>query len=184
MREGLVPSFRRSSYFAPTSEANFEKKKGTSNYMILVPVIGLKSLIRVCSWLCRDFKSAALVPSFRSSSYFAATSEANFEKKKGTSNYMILVPLIDLKSLTRVCSRWCKDFKSAPLVSFCSLCRLTVHAGFALDCAYPIFTRRNHKRQGRTPMKAAVLYEVNKPLVIEEVSVNKPGPREVLIRTK
>jgi S-(hydroxymethyl)glutathione dehydrogenase / alcohol dehydrogenase len=33
-------------------------------------------------------------------------------------------------------------------------------------------------------MKAAVLYEVNKPLVIEEVSVNKPGPREVLIRTK
>ncbi len=33
-------------------------------------------------------------------------------------------------------------------------------------------------------MKAAVLYEVNKPLVIEDVSVNKPGPREVLIRTK
>ena len=33
-------------------------------------------------------------------------------------------------------------------------------------------------------MKAAVLYEVNKPLVIEDVSVNTPGPREVLIRTK
>lgn len=33
-------------------------------------------------------------------------------------------------------------------------------------------------------MKAAVLYEVNKPLVIEDVDVNKPGPREVLIRTK
>ncbi len=32
-------------------------------------------------------------------------------------------------------------------------------------------------------MKAAVLYEANKPLVIEDVSVNKPGPREVLIRT-
>src|SRR3984893_1531046 len=32
-------------------------------------------------------------------------------------------------------------------------------------------------------MKAAVLHEVNKPLVIEEVSINKPGPREVLIRT-
>lgn len=32
-------------------------------------------------------------------------------------------------------------------------------------------------------MKAAVLYEANKPLVIEEVSINKPGPREVLIRT-
>ena len=32
-------------------------------------------------------------------------------------------------------------------------------------------------------MKAAVLYEVNKPLVIEDISVQKPGPREVLIRT-
>ena len=32
-------------------------------------------------------------------------------------------------------------------------------------------------------MKAAVLYEVNKPLVIEDVSLPKPGPREVLIRT-
>jgi S-(hydroxymethyl)glutathione dehydrogenase / alcohol dehydrogenase len=32
-------------------------------------------------------------------------------------------------------------------------------------------------------MKAAVLYEANKPLVIEDVSINKPGPREVLIRT-
>src|SRR5665213_1081139 len=34
-----------------------------------------------------------------------------------------------------------------------------------------------------TPMKAAVLHEVNKPLVIEDVSLQKPGPREVLIRT-
>ncbi len=32
-------------------------------------------------------------------------------------------------------------------------------------------------------MKAAVLHEVNKPLTIEEVSVNKPAAREVLIRT-
>jgi len=32
-------------------------------------------------------------------------------------------------------------------------------------------------------MKAAVLYEVNKPLVIEDVSISKPGPREVLLRT-
>ncbi|MCP3461438.1 Zn-dependent alcohol dehydrogenase [Bradyrhizobium sp. CCGUVB23] len=32
-------------------------------------------------------------------------------------------------------------------------------------------------------MKAAVLHEVNKPLVIEDVSLSKPGPREVLIRT-
>ena len=33
-------------------------------------------------------------------------------------------------------------------------------------------------------MKAAVLYEVNKPLVIEDISVPNPGPREVLIRTR
>ncbi len=32
-------------------------------------------------------------------------------------------------------------------------------------------------------MKAAVLYEVKQPLVIEEVSIDKPRPREVLIRT-
>src|SRR2546429_9070209 len=33
-------------------------------------------------------------------------------------------------------------------------------------------------------MKAAVLHEVNQPLVIEDVSVPDPGPREVLIRTR
>ena len=32
-------------------------------------------------------------------------------------------------------------------------------------------------------MKAAVLHEVNQPLEIEEISVNKPGAREVLLRT-
>src|SRR5580692_4876361 len=32
-------------------------------------------------------------------------------------------------------------------------------------------------------MKAAVLHEVNTPLVIEDVSLPNPGPREVLIRT-
>src|SRR5262245_19737514 len=32
-------------------------------------------------------------------------------------------------------------------------------------------------------MKAAVLYEVNKPLIIEDVSISKPGPREILLRT-
>ena len=32
-------------------------------------------------------------------------------------------------------------------------------------------------------MKAAVLREVNKPLVIEDVKISKPGPREVLVRT-
>ena len=33
-------------------------------------------------------------------------------------------------------------------------------------------------------MKAAVLREVGKPLEIEDVSISKPGPHEVLIRTK
>jgi S-(hydroxymethyl)glutathione dehydrogenase/alcohol dehydrogenase len=33
-------------------------------------------------------------------------------------------------------------------------------------------------------MKAAVLRQVGQPLQIEEVSIGKPGPREVLIRTK
>lgn len=33
-------------------------------------------------------------------------------------------------------------------------------------------------------MKAAVFREVNKPMEIEEVTISKPGPREVLVRTK
>ena len=33
-------------------------------------------------------------------------------------------------------------------------------------------------------MKAAVFREVNVPMEIEDVTVSKPGPREVLIRTK
>ena len=32
-------------------------------------------------------------------------------------------------------------------------------------------------------MKAAVLREVGKPLEVEDVQINKPGPHEVLIRT-
>lgn len=32
-------------------------------------------------------------------------------------------------------------------------------------------------------MKAAVLHEVNKPLVIEEAGINEPAAREVLMRT-
>jgi S-(hydroxymethyl)glutathione dehydrogenase/alcohol dehydrogenase len=33
-------------------------------------------------------------------------------------------------------------------------------------------------------MKAAVLRGINTPLTIEDVEVSKPGPREVLVRTK
>ena len=32
-------------------------------------------------------------------------------------------------------------------------------------------------------MKAAVFREVGQPLTVEDVSISKPGPREVLIRT-
>ena len=32
-------------------------------------------------------------------------------------------------------------------------------------------------------MKAAVLFEAKTPLQIEDISISKPGPREVLIRT-
>ena len=32
-------------------------------------------------------------------------------------------------------------------------------------------------------MKAAVLHAANQPLTIEEVSLTKPGPRDVLLRT-
>src|SRR5260370_40831841 len=32
-------------------------------------------------------------------------------------------------------------------------------------------------------MKAAILHAANQPLTIEEVAVNQPGPREVLLRT-
>ena len=32
-------------------------------------------------------------------------------------------------------------------------------------------------------MKAVVLRDVNRPLEVEEVQIDRPGPREVLIRT-
>jgi len=32
-------------------------------------------------------------------------------------------------------------------------------------------------------LKAAVLREINKPLVIEDVQIDNPGPREVLVQT-
>ena len=70
------------------------------------------------------------MPSFRSSCYIPATSETNFEKTKGTSNHMILVPLVDLKSLTGSCGKWCRDFKSAALV-YAALTILRIFASFA-----------------------------------------------------
>src|SRR5262249_38568750 len=46
-----------------------------------------------------------------------------------------------------------------------------------------VFLIRQRNQTREKPMKAAVLHEVNKPLVIEDVSLTNPGPREVLIRT-
>src|SRR5579871_66263 len=51
-----------------------------------------------CVW-CRDFRSAVLVPTFRSSSYISATLFTNFGKPWALAVLMILVPLFDLKSL-------------------------------------------------------------------------------------
>ena len=36
---------------------------------------------------------------------------------------------------------------------------------------------------GNVIMKAAVIWEANQPITIEEVQIGKPGPREVRIRT-
>jgi hypothetical protein len=44
-------------------------------------------------------RRAQLVPRFRSSSYTSAASDTNFGSEKGTSRFMIPVPLFDLKFL-------------------------------------------------------------------------------------
>src|SRR6202035_798710 len=49
-----------------------------------------------------DAVTRALVPRFRSSWYVAANADTNFGSKRGTSKYMILVPLIDLTFLNEV----------------------------------------------------------------------------------
>src|ERR1700687_4371026 len=62
-----------------------------------------------------------------------------------------------------------------PRLANCSLQR-------RLQPARKFWFQEKHKLR-ESPMKAAILHEVNKPLVIEDVSLQKPGPREVLIRT-
>src|SRR5436190_5492401 len=44
-----------------------------------------------------------------------STFRHELRKQRGTSNSMILVPLFDLKFLTRVCGNCCRNFKSAAL---------------------------------------------------------------------
>src|SRR4030081_3491836 len=47
----------------------------------------------------------------------------------------------------------------------------------------PIRPSIRGKPKGGAAMKAAVLHAPNQPLTIEDVSLTKPGPREVLLRT-
>src|SRR3954464_6000644 len=56
-----APRVRSSGVVAATSDANLGNKRGTGKAMLLVPLFDLKFLMRACSNLCRNFRSAALV---------------------------------------------------------------------------------------------------------------------------
>jgi len=60
---------------------------------------------------------AALVPTFRSSCSIAAPAFTNFVKSRALANLLILVPLIDLKSLKGTRRLRCRDFRSAVLAA-------------------------------------------------------------------
>jgi peptide/nickel transport system substrate-binding protein len=60
---------------------------------------------------------AALVPTFRSSCSIAAPAFTNFGKSRALANLLILVPLIDLKSLKGTRRLRCRDFRSAVLAA-------------------------------------------------------------------
>src|SRR5581483_2665838 len=61
------------------------------------------------------FLGAALVPTFRSSSYFSAHTGSELRKVMGTSKSMIPVPPFHLKFLNGICRLWCRNFKWAAL---------------------------------------------------------------------
>src|SRR4029077_18417395 len=60
---------------------------------------------------------AGLVPTFRSSCSIAAPAFTNFGKSRALANLLILVPLIDLKSLKGTRRLRCRDFRSAVLAA-------------------------------------------------------------------
>src|SRR3982751_655049 len=60
-----------------------------------------------------------LVPDFRSSYTISAITFYELRKAMGTSKFMILVPLFDLKSLGPFRRLRCRDFKSAALARHC-----------------------------------------------------------------
>src|SRR3954466_11404409 len=95
----LVPTFRSSYTISAVTFYELRKAMGTSKFMILVPLFDLKSLGSFRRLRCRDFKSTALVPTFRSSYTISAITFYELRKAMGTSKFMILVPLFDLKSL-------------------------------------------------------------------------------------
>src|SRR4051794_26127899 len=64
---------------------------------------------------CGVDRTATLVPTFRSSYTISAITFYELRKAMGTSKFMILVPLFDLKSLGSFRRLRCRDFKSAAL---------------------------------------------------------------------
>src|SRR4051812_46560074 len=109
----LVPTFRSSYTISAITVCELRKAMGTSNFMFLVPLFDLKYLGSFRRLRCRDFKSAALVPTFRSSYTISAITFYELRKAMGTSNFMFLVPLFDLKYLGSFRRLRCRDFKSA-----------------------------------------------------------------------
>src|SRR4051794_38889472 len=65
----------------------------------------------------RDDTFQTLVPTFRSSYTISAITFYELRKAMGTSKFMILVPLFDLKSLGSFRRLWYRDFKPAALVA-------------------------------------------------------------------
>src|SRR3954452_21390080 len=112
----LVPTFRSSYTISAITFYELRKAMGTSKFMLLVPLFDLKSLGSFRRLRCRDFKSAALVPTFRSSYTISAITFNELRKAMGTSKFMILVPPFDLKSLGSFRRLRYRDFKSAALV--------------------------------------------------------------------
>jgi len=68
----------------------------------------------------------------------------NFGSERGTSNLIVLVPLIDLKFLSGACCKWCRNFKSAALaVSTTLICFSPLASGMearAQESASPSIT--------------------------------------------
>src|SRR4051794_21612520 len=87
-------------------------KIGTASFMHRS---GSKRLMKIAAWRQTQLKTAVLVPTFRSSYSISAITYYELRKAMGTSKFMILVPLFDLKSLGSFRRLRCWDFKSAAL---------------------------------------------------------------------